>query len=241
MRNLFHDVHLIVYKADISITSRRERCDDCDKNLELYQKKVSSGRPSAKIRRMLEILKTPVDNEQVKTIVFSQFTSMLDVIEPFLRDHNIKFGRCISPQNVTSNLLDDGKMRKDQRDAMLTAFRTTSLPVLLVSLKCGSVGLNLSSASRVIMLDMWWNPAIEDQAIDRVHRIGQSKRVVVHKLTIRNSIDEKILELQKKKKEAANGALGDGVIKRKGMKANKLSLEDVLFLFSMPDESLVNV
>ena len=138
-------------------------------------------------------------------------------------------------------ILDDGKMRKDQRDAMLTAFRTTSLPVLLVSLKSGSVGLNLTSASRVIMLDMWWNPAIEEQAIDRVHRIGQTKRVVVHKLTIRNSVDEKIAELQNKKKQAANGALGDGVIKRKGMKTNKLSLEDVLFLFSMPDHALDGV
>jgi len=94
MRNLFHNVHYIIYNADSSITTRRERCDDCERNLELYQKKVSSGRTSSKIRRMLEILKTPVDNEQVKTIVFSQFTSMLDLIEPFLRDHNIKFGRC---------------------------------------------------------------------------------------------------------------------------------------------------
>ena len=143
--------------------------------------------------------------------------------------------------NVLQLIQDDGKMRKDQRDAMLTAFRTTSLPVLLVSLKSGSVGLNLTSASRVIMLDMWWNPAIEEQAIDRVHRIGQTKRVVVHKLTIRNSVDEKIAELQNKKKQAANGALGDGVIKRKGMKTNKLSLEDVLFLFSMPDHALDGV
>jgi SNF2 family DNA or RNA helicase len=135
-------------------------------------------------------------------------------------------------------ILDDGKMRKDQRDAMLASFRATKMPVLLVSLKCGSVGLNLTSASRVIMLDLWWNPAIEEQAIDRVHRIGQTRRVVVHKLTIRNSIDEQITELQQRKKEAANGALGDGVIRRKGMNANKLSLEDVLFLFSMPLEQL---
>ena len=127
-------------------------------------------------------------------------------------------------------------MRKDQRDAMLTAFRTTSMPVLLVSLKSGSVGLNLTSASRVIMLDMWWNPAIEEQAIDRVHRIGQTRRVVVHKLTIKNSIDEQIGLLQAKKREAASGALGDGVIRRKGQTASKLSLEDVLFLFSMPNE-----
>lgn len=107
------------------------------------------------------------------------------------------------------------------------------MPVLLVSLKSGSVGLNLTSASRVIMLDMWWNPAIEDQAIDRVHRIGQTRRVVVHKLTVKNSVDEKIRMLQEQKREAAKGALGDGVIRRKGMNANKLSLEDVLFLFSM--------
>jgi SNF2 family DNA or RNA helicase len=126
-------------------------------------------------------------------------------------------------------------MRKDQRDAMLNAFRTTSMPVLLVSLKSGSVGLNLTSASRVIMLDMWWNPAIEEQAIDRVHRIGQTKRVVVHKLTIKNSVDEQIGRLQAKKREAASGALGDGIIRRKGQTANTLSLEDVLFMFSMPD------
>jgi SNF2 family DNA or RNA helicase len=126
-------------------------------------------------------------------------------------------------------------MRKDQRDAMLNAFRTTSMPVLLVSLKSGSVGLNLTSASRVIMLDMWWNPAIEEQAIDRVHRIGQTRRVVVHKLTIKNSVDEQIGRLQAKKREAASGALGDGIIRRKGQTANTLSLEDVLFMFSMPD------
>jgi SNF2 family DNA or RNA helicase len=125
-------------------------------------------------------------------------------------------------------------MKKDARDAMLTAFRTTLMPVLLVSLKSGSVGLNLTSASRVIMVDMWWNPAIEEQAIDRVHRIGQTNRVVVHKLAIRGSVDEKIGELQAKKREAASGALGDGVIRRKGQGAQKLSLEDVLYLFSMP-------
>ena len=128
-------------------------------------------------------------------------------------------------------------MRKDQRDATLQAFRTTSMPVLLVSLKAGSVGLNLTAASRVIMVDMWWNPAIEEQAIDRVHRIGQTKRVVVHKLMIRNSVDEKILELQKQKKEAANGALGDGVIRRKGKIApNKLSMDEILYLFAANEE-----
>jgi len=111
------------------------------------------------------------------------------------------------------------------------------MPVLLVSLKAGSVGLNLTAASRVIMVDMWWNPAIEEQAIDRVHRIGQTKRVVVHKLMIRNSVDEKILELQKQKKEAANGALGDGVIRRKGKIApNKLSMDEILYLFGANEE-----
>jgi len=188
---------------------------------------------------MLQILKEPVDGESVKTIVFSQFTSMLDLIEPVLKEHRISHGRCITLE-VISNV-DDGKMRKDQRDAMLNSFRTTSMSVLLVSLKSGSVGLNLTSASRVIMLDMWWNPAIEEQAIDRVHRIGQTKRVVVHKLTIQNSIDEQIGKLQAKKREAARGALGDGVIRRKGQGANKLSLEDVLFLFNMPNNEGLDV
>jgi SNF2 family DNA or RNA helicase len=168
---------------------------------------------------MLQILKTDVDDIPVKTIIFSQFTSMLDLIEPFLREHRIPHGRF------------DGKMRREQRDAVLDKFRSTSLPVLLVSLKSGSVGLNLTAASRVIMVDMWWNPAIEEQAIDRVHRIGQTRRVVVHKLTIKESIDERIGLLQKKKREAASGALGDGVIHRK-QGANKLSKEELMFLFS---------
>src|SRR5579859_2570706 len=104
---------------------------------------------------------------------------MLDLIQPFLRDHDLEFGRCIpipssAPPVGTLLIIDDGSMRKDDRDAMLTRFRTTSMPVLLVSLKSGSVGLNLTSASRVIMLDLWWNPAIEEQAIDRVHRIGMA-------------------------------------------------------------------
>jgi SNF2 family DNA or RNA helicase len=177
---------------------------------------------------MLEILKTPVDGVAVKTIIFSQFTSMLDLVEPTLRDHQISHGRY------------DGKMRKDQRDAVLNDFRTTSMSVLLVSLKSGSVGLNLTSASRVILLDMWWNPAIEEQAIDRVHRIGQFRPVTVHKLTILNSVDERIAELQAKKREAANGALGDGVIRRKGQ-TNKLSLEDVLYLFNYTESSIAPV
>lgn len=87
----------VISKVDGSIAAGRERCNDCERNLQTYQiKKSQPGRTtSSKIRRMLEILKTPVDGDEVKTIIFSQFTSMLDLIEPFLRDHNIKYGRCI--------------------------------------------------------------------------------------------------------------------------------------------------
>src|SRR5271170_3277733 len=100
MYNMFYNVFPYSYKLTSSITTGRGRCNDCEKNLESFRfRKVTSGRSSSsKIRRMLEILKTPVDgNKSVKTIIFSQFTSMLDLIEPFLHDHNIKFGRCNSP------------------------------------------------------------------------------------------------------------------------------------------------
>jgi SNF2 family DNA or RNA helicase len=88
---------------------------------------------------------------------------------------------------------------KQRADTVNRFFEDPSITVLLVSTKCGSLGLNLTVANRVILMDLWWNPAIENQAIDRVHRIGQAKAVDVHRLFINNSVEDRILALQQKK------------------------------------------
>ncbi|KAI9309031.1 SNF2 family N-terminal domain-containing protein [Cunninghamella echinulata] len=173
---------------------------------------------SKKIDTMLEILKkTEKDTHgQDKTIVFSQFTSMLDIMEKPLKMNGIKFGRY------------DGSMPIGNRTKMIDAFyNDPDMKVLLVSTKCGSLGLNLTMANRVIMMDVWWNPALENQAIDRVHRIGQTKDVEVHRIFIKDTVEDRILELQRKKQELADSALGEG----KTQKLGRLGMEEMLYLF----------
>lgn len=171
--------------------------------------------PSTKIIELLSILEKETDDHKV--IIFSQFTTMLDLIEPFLHKAGHRFVRY------------DGSMRNDAREASLHQLRTNSrIRVLLCSLKCGSLGLNLTAASRVIVLEPFWNPFVEEQAIDRVHRINQTRDVVVYKLTITNSVEERILELQEAKRKLAHAAIEGGKTGKKGM---GLSKEDIFNLF----------
>ncbi|NUP06874.1 MAG: SWF/SNF helicase family protein [Polyangiaceae bacterium] len=95
----------------------------------------------------------------------------------------------------------------DDRAAVVNAFRNTDIPVFLISLKAGGTGLNLVEADTVIHYDPWWNPAVEDQATDRAHRIGQTKPVFVHRLIAKDTVEEKIVALQKKKAVLARGLL----------------------------------
>ncbi|KIX05775.1 uncharacterized protein Z518_03747 [Rhinocladiella mackenziei CBS 650.93] len=172
---------------------------------------------STKIRHLLSILKS--DSHRHKYIVFSFFTSMLDLIEPFLKNNRIRYVRY------------DGKMRNDAREASLDSLRTDpSTRVLLCSLRAGSLGLNLTAASRVVILEPFWNPFVEEQAIDRVHRLNQTEDVKVYKLTVKNTVEERILELQEKKRELANATI-EG---KKG--AMKLTLQDMLKLFGRDAE-----
>ena len=170
--------------------------------------------PSTKITQLIRILQA--HSRKHKFIVFSQFTSMLDLIEPHLRASSLPhFTRY------------DGKMRNDQREASLAKLRSDpATRILLCSLKCGSLGLNLTAASRVVILEPFWNPFVEEQAIDRVHRINQPKDVVVYKITVKGSVEERILELQEKKRELARQAIEGGK-----SAATKLSLQDILRLF----------
>ncbi|GJC81242.1 putative ATP-dependent helicase C582.10c [Colletotrichum liriopes] len=175
---------------------------------------VSQILASAKIRQMMQILHKEVD--QHKFIVFSQFTSMMDLIEPFFRKEGFKFTRY------------DGSMKNDEREASLHRLRNDkNTRILLCSLKCGSLGLNLTAATRVIILEPFWNPFVEEQAIDRVHRLTQTVDVIVYKLTVEKTVEERILALQEKKRLLAETAIEGGMKKD----AFKLGFKEIMDLF----------
>ena len=119
-----------------------------------------------------------------------------------------------------------GQTPKEQRIEMVEAFNRDEVSVFFISLKAGGTGLNLTSADIVIHFDPWWNPAVEEQATDRAYRIGQSKKVHVIKYVMKDSIEEKIYQLQRKKKE-----LSDHVIDAGEVFINHLSKEELLELF----------
>jgi len=149
---------------------------------------------SAKVELLLELVSELV-SEGHKVLVFSQWTSMLDRIEPHFTREAIAFARL------------DGSTA--DRGAVVDGFQDPDgPPVLLLSLKAGGTGLNLTAADHVVILDPWWNPATEDQAADRAHRIGQDKPVFVHRLIAADTVEEKILVLQDKKRQIALAALG---------------------------------
>ncbi|MCJ1377448.1 hypothetical protein MMC17_000543 [Xylographa soralifera] len=171
----------------------------------------SSFITSTKIDHLVKILNKEAGT--YKFIVFSQFTSMLDLIEPFLQKNRLVYTRY------------DGSMRNDHREASLERLRNEKKTrILLCSLKCGSLGLNLTAASRVVILEPFWNPFVEEQAIDRVHRLNQTVDVVVYKITIGGSVEERILDLQEKKRALAAAAI-------EGQAVAKLSMQDILNLF----------
>jgi SNF2 family DNA or RNA helicase len=147
-----------------------------------------------------------------KVLVFSFFSSMLDLVEIKMQERNIR----------TVKITGETKDRKSKVDAFQT---DDDIQVFLISLKAGGTGLNLTAAEYVFLLDPWWNPAVEQQAIDRTHRIGQDKHVFAYKMICKNTIEEKILLLQQKKKSIANELINieSGVLK-------KLTKDDVMDL-----------
>lgn len=174
---------------------------------------------SAKIRKMLTILKKEAGEH--KFIVFSQFTSMLGLVSPFL----VRAG--------LGHVRYEGSMRNDAREASLHSLRhDPNVRVLLCSLKCGALGLNLTAATRVIILEPFWNPFVEEQAIDRVHRLTQTIDVTVYKLTVEDTVEQRILALQDKKRLLAAQALEAGTAGGRGKKeALKLGLKELMDLF----------
>ena len=153
----------------------------------------------------------------IKCIVFSQFVSFLDIIEWRLQRAGFR----------TVKL--DGTMTPQQRDLIIEAFTTNPrVQVFLISLKAGGVALNLTEASHVFLMDPWWNPAVEAQAMDRIHRLGQYRPIQIKRLIVENSIEARIVQLQEKKNLMFQSTVGMDVDA-----LSRLTLEDLNFLFVM--------
>jgi SNF2 family DNA or RNA helicase len=174
--------------------------------------------PSAKVTKCTELIKSFQDTGE-KTIVFSQWTLLLDLLEvPIRRELELGLRRY------------DGGMSAQARDDAVRAFtENDDVKVMLVSLKAGNAGLNLTAASRVIIMDPFWNPYIEAQAVDRAHRMGQLKAVSVHRVLVENTVEDRIVALQEKKRELVDSALDESAAKSIG----RLSAQDLAYLFGV--------
>ena len=167
---------------------------------------------SSKVEALVEALVNAAEDGH-KALVFSQWTSFLDLIEPALVQIGVEFTRL------------DGSTR--DRAAVVDTFQAEGgPPVMLISLKAGGTGLNLTAADHVFICDPWWNPAVEDQAADRAHRIGQERPVMIYRLVAANTVEERILELQQRKRAIGEAALGDAAT------AASLTREDLLALLA---------
>lgn len=169
--------------------------------------------PAAKLDVLLPHLQELID-EGHKALVFSQFTSMLSIVRKQLDDVGVKYEYL---DGQTRNRADHVERFQNDPDCGL----------FLISLKAGGLGLNLTAADYVFLLDPWWNPAVEAQAIDRAHRVGQTRQVFAYRLICRGTVEEKIAELQGKKKD-----LADAILEADGNLIRDLSTEDLELLLS---------
>jgi superfamily II DNA or RNA helicase len=173
------------------------------------------GSESAKVETLIAQLQSVI-SEGHKALVFSQFTSFLDIVEKKLKSEKIRFRRL------------DGKTGAEERRQRVAEFQENpTLKIFLISLKAGGVGLNLTAADYVFILDPWWNPAAESQAIDRTHRIGQKNKVIAYRLIAKDTVEEKIVELQESKR-----ALADAIITADASLLRKMTAEDIEVLLS---------
>ena len=173
---------------------------------------------STKIEGLVEqLFLMRADDPTAKALVFSQFTSMLDIVEYRLQRAGIS---CVKL---------DGRHSPEQRDRLVQAFNFQGdIVVFLLSLKAGGVALNLTAANHAFIMDVWWNEAVEKQARDRCHRLGQYKApVTVHRMIVSGTIEDRILALQEKKNAVVEGTVGND-----SAALGRLTEEDLRFLFS---------
>ena len=178
----FNRSHIVILDALLKL---RQIC--CDPRLVKLTgaKKVKQ---SAKLDSLMEMLPELIEDGR-KVLLFSQFTSMLDLIKPELEKAAIPF---VELRGDTTD-----------RKTPVTRFQKGEVPLFLISLKAGGTGLNLTAADTVIHYDPWWNPAVENQATDRAHRIGQDKPVFVYKFIAKGTVEEHIIDLQNRKRGLA--------------------------------------
>ena len=189
----------------------RQTCNHIDL---LKLEGVKSKHPSAKMELFFELLNEAMDSKH-RVLVFSQFTSMLAILRDEMESRELKY--CYL----------DGST-KDRQDVVRRFNKDHHIPVFLMSLKAGGTGLNLTGADMVIHFDPWWNPAVEDQATDRAHRIGQKRTVYSVKLITKGTVEEKVVEMQQRKK-----GIIDATLTTDEQVMQKLTWEDVQELLSL--------
>jgi SNF2 family DNA or RNA helicase len=189
----------------------RQVCNSC----QLVKDEDLFTSDSVKTDILVEELQNIIPNH--KALVFSQFTGMLDLLEKDFIKNNIPFCRL------------DGSTPIDKRQSLVNSFQQADSveKVFLISLKAGNAGLNLTAADYVFLFDPWWNTAVQQQAIDRTHRIGQTKSVFAYSMVCKNTIEEKIMQLQQRKKKLADELISEEESFVKGLTEN-----DIEFLFS---------
>lgn len=176
------------FKILAALTKLRQTC--CHPELVFPE----SSLPSSKLNLLEEIVQELLDNGH-KALIFSQFVKYLDLVRKRLDQMGIEYRYL------------DGSTPNHIREKEINAFQSGHGELFLISLKAGGQGLNLTAADYVIHLDPWWNPAVEDQATDRTHRIGQERPVNVYRLITENTVEEKIIKLHSEKRELADTLL----------------------------------
>lgn len=207
-------------KTQLSLAHLRREGQRNKASMRKYLKRLEENWiTSAKIETTMEILEA-VHNRgnREKTIVFSAFTSLLDLLEVPVSRKNWHYKRY------------DGSMTPNERNAAVNEFTDkSSCTIMLVSLKAGNAGLNLTAANNVVIFDPFWNPYIEEQAIDRAYRIGQMKEVHVHRVIVPDTVEDRILDLQAKKRELIENALDENA----GRSVARLGVRELGFLFGV--------
>lgn len=188
------------------LTRIRQIC--CDPSL-LFENYLGE---SAKRQVLKGLIRQALDGGH-RILLFSQFTSMLALLEQDLKEEGISY------------YLLTGSTPKEKRIQMVHAFNEGAVPIFLISLKAGGTGLNLTGADVVIHYDPWWNVAAQNQATDRAHRIGQTRQVTVYRLIIKDTIEERILELQNTKRD-----LAESILEGDSTSLSSLSHEELLEL-----------
>lgn len=208
-------------KKPLQLAELRDKARNSQKAHKRYMKELRKILlPSSKVTKCLEIISTIQKTTGEKIIVFSQWTFLLDILEVFIIDH-LKIRVCRF----------DGSMSATDRDDSANEFTTNpEAKVILTSLKAGNAGLNLTAASQVILMDPFWNPYIENQAIDRAYRIGQQREVTVHRILVKETVEDRIVSIQDQKRQIVESALSN---EKASKSMASLGADELAYIFGM--------